>query len=148
MVKRHGFLFGLLAVSITVYADVGEIAFAPRISPRNFRAPFTVAEGWGTFSQSIRDKQMQAKLEPKWGSLVVGQTTLDPGKVDMRKVVVTCDGKPLAAAVDMIENNAVVRLEAPVQLQENQELRLVLVPYEEETSNVKTEQFPSSRNKQ
>lgn len=29
----------------------GRIGFAPRLTPENFRAPFTAAEGWGTYHQ-------------------------------------------------------------------------------------------------
>jgi hypothetical protein len=32
----------------------GHIGFAPKLSSDNFRAAFTVAEGWGSYSQRFR----------------------------------------------------------------------------------------------
>ena len=31
----------------------GHIGFAPKLTPENFRAPFTAAEGWGTYAQTL-----------------------------------------------------------------------------------------------
>jgi uncharacterized protein (DUF608 family) len=51
------------------HAPTGHLGFAPRLSPENFRAAFTTAEGWGTFSQSMRGKELQARVTVKWGQL-------------------------------------------------------------------------------
>ena len=47
----------------------GVIGFDPRLTPDNFRAPFTAAEGWGTFSQTRDASGMEAALAVKYGSL-------------------------------------------------------------------------------
>jgi hypothetical protein len=39
------------------------------LTPENFRAPFTTAEGWGTFSQQRDGKEQRETLELKWGKL-------------------------------------------------------------------------------
>ena len=65
---RHGMLGGLFlwlqilssiyygvflaACSFEYHGPKGHLGFAPRLTPENFRAPFTTAEGWGTFDQS------------------------------------------------------------------------------------------------
>jgi non-lysosomal glucosylceramidase len=47
----------------------GCLGFAPRITPDEFKAPFTTAEGWGTYTQK-RDTHVQTALvEIKWGML-------------------------------------------------------------------------------
>ena len=56
----------------------GHIAFSPRLTPENFKAPFITAEGWGTFSQSQKDNKLTAKLEIKWGQLKLKSITLAP----------------------------------------------------------------------
>ncbi len=49
----------------------GEIGFAPRINKDNFRAAFTAAEGWGTYSQTIAADTLTAELQLRWGQLAV-----------------------------------------------------------------------------
>ncbi len=41
----------LAACGYEYHGPKRHLAFAPRLSPENFRAAFTTAEGWGTFSQ-------------------------------------------------------------------------------------------------
>ena len=47
----------------------GYIAFVPRLSPENFRAPFTAAEGWGTFTQTRSAGRQHETLTVKHGRL-------------------------------------------------------------------------------
>ena len=41
----------------------GHIVFAPRLTPENFRAPFTTADGWGTYSQKISHSEFNSSGE-------------------------------------------------------------------------------------
>ena len=41
----------LAACGYEYHGPKGHLAFAPRLTPEDFRAAFTTAEGWGTFSQ-------------------------------------------------------------------------------------------------
>jgi len=59
----------LAACGFEYHGPKGYLAFAPRLTPDHFRAPFTAAEGWGTFTQK-RDGQRQLEtLEVRWGRL-------------------------------------------------------------------------------
>ncbi|HON91745.1 MAG TPA: GH116 family glycosyl hydrolase [Sedimentisphaerales bacterium] len=49
----------------------GHIGFAPRITPENYRAAFTAAEGWGSFSQTRKDTTQQETIELRWGRLAL-----------------------------------------------------------------------------
>jgi hypothetical protein len=47
----------------------GHLGFAPRVTPEDFRAAFTAAEGWGTFSQKRDGRSQHERIELRWGSL-------------------------------------------------------------------------------
>jgi non-lysosomal glucosylceramidase len=47
------------------------IRFAPKLSPDNFKAPFTAAEGWGSYTQQRSNKNFTAHLELKYGTLAL-----------------------------------------------------------------------------
>jgi hypothetical protein len=75
----------------------GRLAFAPRLTPGNFRAAFTTAEGWGTFSQKSEGRRLKAELQVTWGRLRLNELALELG--DVRSVGrdrVTVGGKTVA----------------------------------------------------
>ena len=56
------------------------IGFAPRLTPQDFRAPFTAAEGWGTFQQKITDGKLAIALQLRSGKLPLRSVSLEaPG---------------------------------------------------------------------
>ena len=59
----------LAACGYEYHGPQGHLAFAPRLTPENFRAPVTTAEGWGTFSQKADGGKMKAEVALKWGKL-------------------------------------------------------------------------------
>ena len=105
----------------------GHIGFAPKVTPDHFRAAFTGAEGWGTFTQRIHDLVQQETLALTWGrlrlkSLAFGLTpTRVPGKV---KVLV--GGKEVAAQLQVKEGRAEIQLLTETVLQAGQALDVVL----------------------
>ncbi|MGE5295724.1 MAG: hypothetical protein ACM3VT_12925, partial [Solirubrobacterales bacterium] len=49
----------------------GHMGFAPRVTPDNFQAAFTAAEGWGSFAQSRKDVVQQETIDLRWGRLAL-----------------------------------------------------------------------------
>jgi uncharacterized protein (DUF608 family) len=47
----------------------GHLGFAPRMTPDNFRAAFTAAEGWGSFTQTRKADAQREQIELRWGRL-------------------------------------------------------------------------------
>jgi non-lysosomal glucosylceramidase len=47
----------------------GHLGFAPRLTPENFRAAFTGAEGWGSFAQTRTQDLQREQIELRWGRL-------------------------------------------------------------------------------
>jgi non-lysosomal glucosylceramidase len=56
------------ACGFTYHGPKGHLGFAPKISAKDFRAPFTAAEGWGTIDINYRDS-MKAYIKLAYGQL-------------------------------------------------------------------------------
>ncbi len=87
----------LAACGFQLDGPAGVIGFSPRLSPENFRAPFTAPEGWGTFSQRLVDGKWKAELTVAHGRLRLRRLRLDwiaPG------VAATLNGAVVEAGVE------------------------------------------------
>ncbi len=76
----------------------GAIRFAPKVSPEHFRAPFTAAEGWGTFEQTITgpggQRVIEATFRLKWGRLRLRSVGLEaPEGYRFERMRATLGGK-------------------------------------------------------
>ncbi|MDW8366979.1 MAG: GH116 family glycosyl hydrolase, partial [Abditibacteriales bacterium] len=68
----------LLAASGFNYdAASGSLSFAPRLTPINFKAFFTTASGWGSFSQQKTQDATRSTISIKYGSLTLNHLTLE-----------------------------------------------------------------------
>jgi non-lysosomal glucosylceramidase len=77
----------------------GHIGFAPALTPENFRAPFTAAEGWGTYAQTIAAGKLQASLEIKTGRLRLRTVSLRlDGAAAQPGAKASLNGVPLAVS--------------------------------------------------
>jgi hypothetical protein len=78
----------------------GEIEFAPRLSPKVFRAPMIAPEGWGTFSQSAADDAFHAELDVKHGAVPVARLTLTlPEGFSAESISAQLSGENVAAQI-------------------------------------------------
>ncbi|WP_343304422.1 GH116 family glycosyl-hydrolase [Chitinophaga niabensis] len=87
----------ITACGFEYHGPSGFISFAPRISASDFKAPFTAAEGWGTYSQKSSAVSLASELSVGYGHLDLQRIALAVGFA-VRKVSVTLDGKAVAAA--------------------------------------------------
>jgi hypothetical protein len=101
----------------------GRLAFAPRLTPEDFRCAFTTAEGWGTFAQQAASGRQMARLTLRWGRLRLAELRLGrlaggvPAalKVKLDEAEVTSD---LRLGEDAVE----IQFDQPVQLAAGQTL--------------------------
>jgi hypothetical protein len=70
----------------------GLLGFAPKLSPNNFRAAFTAAEGWGGFEQTIDTHSMTGRILLKYGKLKLNTLVLS-----------SSSGTPAGAATAQLE---------------------------------------------
>ena len=72
------------------------LGFAPRISPQDFRAAFTAAEGWGTLTQQQDDATQTNSVAVKWGRVKVKTLAAQlPDRTTARGAVVAVSGHTL-----------------------------------------------------
>jgi len=116
----------LAACGFNYDGPAGMIGFDPVIGPENFRAPFTAAEGWGTFSQTIGKTEMKAELGVNWGSVSLKTFQLNPRDLKVKQVEVMLNGKKLNVKLLRQESGVSVELEAPVSIAAGQALTVVL----------------------
>ena len=117
----------LAACGYEYHGPKRRLAFAPRLSPQNFRAAFTTAEGWGTFSQKDDAGRRKAAILVRWGKLALKTLGLlsVPG-TSPTQAVVTLAGKPVEAQVAVVDGRATIELAHEVTIGIGQELAVEL----------------------
>lgn len=55
----------------------GQISFAPKIKPEDFKTAFTVAEGWGQFTQKRQNGIQHNELELQYGQLNLSELSVE-----------------------------------------------------------------------
>jgi hypothetical protein len=99
----------------------GYIAFSPRMTPEHFRAAFTSAAGWGTFTQKRQENTQLERLELKWGRLRLGSMAFDlPRDAQAASVRVSVAGTDVEADHQMKDNRVIIRLAEPVRIEPGQ----------------------------
>jgi hypothetical protein len=115
----------ITACGFIYHGPKGEIGFAPKLNKENFKAPFTVAEGWGTYAQVRKGKNQEHTLELKYGKLNLQHITLE--KVEkVKAVVVTLDNQPIAAKVEQQSNLVQVSLAKKIEITHGQLLTVMI----------------------
>ena len=103
----------------------GYLGFAPRLTPESFKAPFTTAEGWGTFSQKLVGSSLSAHYALKWGNLQLQSLSLATASKPS-SVKVQSEGAPIEATVKYEDGKALIILARGVKLAAGQCLDVVL----------------------
>lgn len=98
----------LAACGFEYHGPKGYLAFAPRLTPENFKAAFTTAEGWGTFRQERSDTVQHEVIELKWGKLRLRSLAFQlPRKTRAASVHVTAGDKAINEIVPIMEDDRV-----------------------------------------
>jgi non-lysosomal glucosylceramidase len=90
----------LAACGYEYHGPKGYLAFAPKLSPVSFRAAFTAAEAWGTFSQKRTATSQHEAITAKWGKLALKTLAFElPDGVIVQNTAAALDGTPVAVLV-------------------------------------------------
>jgi non-lysosomal glucosylceramidase len=116
----------LAACGFEYHGPQGHVGFAPRLSPENFKAAFTSAEGWGTFQQKAEGGGRTAELTVRWGSLRVRTMSLAvPTKPS--GVRVTVNGDPVDATHRWDQSRLVIELAKDQNVGADQQIHVEIV---------------------
>lgn len=117
----------LAACGYEYHGPKGHLGFAPRLTPENFRAAFTTAKGWGTFSQARTAESQIHTVELKWGSLrLMSLGFVLPEGLKPRSVRVTLAGSPIPAKHTLVDGKLRIELGSALVLQAGQSLEVAV----------------------
>jgi hypothetical protein len=120
-----GVLTGLMGFELD--APAGRVAFAPRITPEDFRGAFTGAEGWGTYAQRRTGARQQCELSISWGRLLLRRLDLGlPQAVKVAATSVRLAGAAVRVATEQEEGRLQIRFKDELILARGQKLSLEL----------------------
>jgi non-lysosomal glucosylceramidase len=99
------------ACGFTYHGPKGQIGFAPKLTPENFKAPFTSANGWGSYSQQRNENLLSAQLKVSYGNLNVKKFTVElDNNQKVAKVEVKLNTKILASGFKQTGNKCEISL--------------------------------------
>jgi hypothetical protein len=98
----------------------GHLGFAPKLTPEDFRAPFTAAQGWGTYSQRIENGRLTAAIEVRYGQLQLATLALEHDGGD--KVTLKLGDATLPATVKREGKRILITLNTPVEITPGEKL--------------------------
>jgi len=115
----------LAACGYEYHGPKGVLGFAPRLRPEDFRAAFTAAEGWGTFSQRRTTGKQTEQIHLKYGSLRVRHLRFQlPEGARSRTVTAAVDGQVVNAAFAFDQGRLTVDLQHDLDLRAGNRLRV------------------------
>jgi uncharacterized protein (DUF608 family) len=115
----------IAACGFEYHGPKGHLAFDPRISPDDFRAAFTSAEGWGTFTQKTTGKKRVATVEIKWGNVRLATFALG-AKAAPTSVRAQVDGKKVAVTNRFENGKVFITFASDIHLAKGQQLRVTV----------------------
>ena len=101
----------LAACGFEYHGPKGHIGFAPRLSPDDFKAPFTAAEGWGTFTQKQDGHLQTHAIRLAHGSLKLNQLSFAVAEGrQVKEVRVTVGFTEVSSVFEQGATQVVIRL--------------------------------------
>lgn len=115
------------ACGFTYNGPKGYMGFSPKLTPENFKAPFTCAEGWGTFSQVRKESSFAANIKMKYGNLTLNKLFFELDKNQKaNKVEVKQNDKMITAHFIQKETSCEISFPDPVSIHADQAISLTI----------------------
>jgi hypothetical protein len=97
------------------------------MTPENFRAAFTAAEGWGTFAQQIDGAAQHEEIHVRWGRLNVKSLAFAiPERFYTVAAFVTLNGKTIPSDHLVTKGRVEITLKKKLLVSEDQTLSVTI----------------------
>jgi non-lysosomal glucosylceramidase len=117
----------LAACGFEYHGPKGHFGFAPRISPDDFRAAFTAAEGWGSYSQTRKNGRLTATIRPRSGRVRLNTVVVEiPEGTKAGAVEVTIDGRRQPATLAQVGARVTITFPTSVDVGADHSVRFVV----------------------
>ncbi len=125
---RHGKLGVLLGLCGYVYhGPKGYFGFAPRITPEEFKAAFTAAQGWGTIAQKRTGRTQTNTIDLRWGQLQVRALIFElPQEATMKTATAAVAGKKISVVSEQQGQRVVIALGEKVAIKAGQSMEITI----------------------
>lgn len=111
----------ITACGYDYHGPKGHMGFDPKLSPEKFKAPFTAAEGWGTYEQIIEGQRLQAKLTLRYGNLRLNSFSLTT-KHEVKNMEVRLGNRIVQATCKQEANICTIKFSSAINLLPGQNL--------------------------
>ncbi|HOX37174.1 MAG TPA: GH116 family glycosyl hydrolase [Candidatus Brocadiia bacterium] len=109
----------------TCHGPKGQMNFAPKLNPEDFRSAFTAPEGWGTFTQKRSGKCQKNTLTVRWGQLKLSTLSLElPEGAKARNVKARIGQNEVPVTFNVTGNRVIVNLNEGLRLAEGEALEI------------------------
>jgi hypothetical protein len=117
----------LAACGYEYHGPNGHIGFAPKLSPENFKAAFTAAEGWGCYTQEIKAGSLKAEITLRYGILCLKSVSLAyPENLKPTGAKVTHAGKATPSSHELLDGKIFIILAGEILIGEGESLAIEL----------------------
>jgi len=98
----------IAACGFTYNGPKGQLGFAPKLNPENFRAAFTSAQGWGSLQQIRTETSQTNMLKIAYGTLTVQEVSVElPIEKTARTIKVTVNDQMLDSTIKKVGNTTI-----------------------------------------
>ena len=112
---------------VEYHGPKGYLAFAPKITPEDFRAPFVTAEGWGSFSQKIAGREMTSEIALKSGRLRLQTLGLKiPDGQTLKRAQVQLAGRQIKVGFKQEGARVILEFEQTLNMQAGDKVQIAL----------------------
>lgn len=100
----------------------GHLKFDPKITPRDFKAAFTTAEGWGSYSQKVEDGVQNCTIAVEHGKVVINELRVRPvDGLDATSISIGAPGE-IVMDIGTADGFVVLKFAVPLEVREGRSM--------------------------